>query len=72
MPIVRGDVVTDNGNILIDVSGLYPINPRAMEENVNQIPGVVCNGVFARRRADQLIIAGDSVRHLRAPVTRWA
>jgi ribose 5-phosphate isomerase A len=70
-PKIRGGVVTDNGNILIDVSGLYPINAWAMEESVNQIPGVVCNGIFARRRADELIIAGDSVRHLSAPVARW-
>jgi ribose 5-phosphate isomerase A len=68
LPQVRRDVRTDNGNILIDVSGLKLQNPRAMEQEVNQIPGVVCNGIFALRRADDLIIAGETVRHLNAPV----
>ncbi|MGL4231307.1 MAG: ribose-5-phosphate isomerase RpiA [Casimicrobium sp.] len=70
-PNLRGAVVTDNGNIIIDVSGLKPINPRAIEEKVNNIPGVVCNGIFALRRADDLIIAGEAVRHLSAPVSAW-
>ncbi len=70
-PELRGQVVTDNGNILVDVSGLEPINPNVIEEKVNSIPGVVCNGVFALRRADELIIAGEVVRHLTAPVARW-
>jgi ribose 5-phosphate isomerase A len=70
-PKVRGDVRTDNGNILIDISGLKINNPRAIEQEVNQIPGVVCNGVFALRRADDLIIAGETVRHLSAPVSNW-
>ncbi len=70
-PKVREGVVTDNGNIIIDVSGLKPIKPGAIEEKVNNIPGVVCNGIFALRRADELIIAGDTVRHLTAPATAW-
>jgi ribose 5-phosphate isomerase A len=70
-PRVRGDVVTDNGNILIDVSGLKPINPEAIEEKVNRIPGAVCNGVFALRRADEVIVAGETVRHVRAPLASW-
>jgi ribose 5-phosphate isomerase A len=71
-PHLRGGIITDNGNILIDVSGLKPINPRAMEEKVNAIPGVVCNGIFALRRADELIVAGETVRHLREPVRAWS
>ncbi len=70
-PRLRGDSLTDNGNLLIDVSGLNYSNPEALEREVNSIPGVVCNGVFALRRADELIIAGDTVRHLRAPVSQW-
>jgi ribose 5-phosphate isomerase A len=70
-PKVRGDARTDNGNIIIDVSGLKISEPEAIEREVNQIPGVVSNGVFALRRADDLIIAGESVRHLSAPVTAW-
>jgi ribose 5-phosphate isomerase A len=70
-PVLRGQIVTDNGNVLIDISGLKPIKPRAMEESVNQIPGVVCNGVFALRRADEVIVAGETVRHFRTPAARW-
>jgi ribose 5-phosphate isomerase A len=71
-PKVRGGSLTDNGNIIIDVSGLHIQEPGALECEVNQIPGVVCNGVFALRRADDLIIAGETVRHLSAPVARWS
>lgn len=71
-PKVREAVITDNGNILIDVSGLKPIDPGAIEEKVNHIPGVVSNGIFALRRADEVIVAGETVRHLRTPGTHWA
>jgi ribose 5-phosphate isomerase A len=70
-PNLRGGALTDNGNILIDVSGLKPISPRALEEKVNQIPGVVSNGIFALRRADEVFVAGETVRHLRVPAARW-
>lgn len=70
-PKKREAPLTDNGNIIIDVSGLFPITPKALEEEVNQIPGVLSNGIFARRSADQLIIAGANVRHERAPVVAW-
>jgi ribose 5-phosphate isomerase A len=71
-PKVRGDVLTDNGNILIDVSGLKPIKTEALEQEVNHIPGVVCSGVFALRRADEVIVAGETVRHIRHPVASWS
>lgn len=70
-PKIRGQSLTDNGNILIDISGLKPISPLAFEQKVNQIPGVVCCGVFAARRADELIVAGDTVRHVQRPVASW-
>jgi ribose 5-phosphate isomerase A len=70
-PKVRSDTFTDNGNIIIDVSGLKITQPEAVEREVNQIPGVVSNGVFALRRADDLIIAGETVRHLSARVAAW-
>ena len=48
---VRAGVVTDNGNLLLDVRGLQITDPLAMEAEVNQWPGVVTVGIFARHRA---------------------
>jgi ribose 5-phosphate isomerase A len=50
-------VVTDNGNWILDVHGLSIVNPPLLETEINQIPGVVTNGVFARRCADVLLLA---------------
>jgi len=50
-------VVTDNGNWILDVFGLAIVNPPLMETELNQIPGVVTNGLFARRGADVLLLA---------------
>jgi ribose 5-phosphate isomerase A len=44
-------VVTDNGNLIVDVRGLKITDPLAMETEVNQWPGVVTVGIFARHRA---------------------
>lgn len=57
-PVYREGVVTDNGNLILDVYNLDIAVPRQMEERINQIPGVVCNGLFALRPADVLILAG--------------
>jgi ribose 5-phosphate isomerase A len=59
-PIYRAGVVTDNGNRILDVHGLSIVEPVALETTINQIPGVVTVGLFARRGADLLIIGGDS------------
>ncbi|WP_088282237.1 ribose-5-phosphate isomerase RpiA [Ideonella sp. A 288] len=48
---VRSGVVTDNGNLIVDVRGLRIADPLAMETEVNQWPGVVSVGIFARHRA---------------------
>lgn len=57
-PEWRQGVVTDNGNHVIDAHGLYPIAPaRRLEERLNHIAGVVCNGLFALRPADLLLLA---------------
>ena len=48
---VRAGVITDNGNLLLDVQGLQITDPLAMETEVNQWPGVVTVGIFARHRA---------------------
>lgn len=52
-------VVTDNGNWLLDVHGLSILDPVALERELEQIPGVVCTGLFARRPADILIVGGE-------------
>jgi ribose 5-phosphate isomerase A len=58
-PVWREGVVTDNGNVILDVHNLRLDDPADFETSVNQIAGVVTVGLFARRRADVLIVAGD-------------
>jgi ribose 5-phosphate isomerase A len=58
-PVWREGVVTDNGNPILDVHNLKITDPKTLESAVNQIAGVVTVGLFARRRADVLIVAGD-------------
>jgi len=57
MPQLRNGVTTDNGNLILDVRGLTILDPVALETAINQIPGVVTNGIFARRPADVLLLA---------------
>ncbi len=57
----RGELITDNGNIIIDVVGLNFSDCDGLEATLNNIAGVVCNGLFAARRADVCIIAGDQI-----------
>ena len=59
-PVWREGVVTDNGNVILDVHNLEILDPVALETEINQLPGVVTVGLFARRPADVLLIAGDS------------
>lgn len=56
-PEYRQGVVTDNGNVIIDVHNLEILNPRELEQNINNIPGVVTNGIFALRGADIVLSA---------------
>ncbi|MDP9014666.1 MAG: ribose-5-phosphate isomerase RpiA [Pseudomonadota bacterium] len=58
-PVWRDAVVTDNGNVILDVHRLSLTDPAAFETAVNQIAGVVTVGLFAHRRADVLLVAGD-------------
>ncbi len=53
-------VVTDNGNWILDVHGMMIENPPLLETEINQIPGVVTNGIFARRGADVLLLASEN------------
>ena len=58
-PVWREGVVTDNGNQIIDVHNLTITNPPELETELNQIPGVVTVGLFARRGADTLLVSAD-------------
>jgi ribose 5-phosphate isomerase A len=61
----RKGVVTDNGGVILDVHGLAIADPVALETEVNQWPGVVCVGIFARRRATVCLLGtADGVRTL--------
>ncbi len=59
-PELREGFVTDNGNIILDVHELKITDPAGMESAVNNIVGVVCNGVFAAQAADLVFVAGAS------------
>ena len=56
----REGVITDNGNIILDVHSLEITNPKALESEINNMTGVVCNGIFAHRPADVLLISTPS------------
>jgi ribose 5-phosphate isomerase A len=65
-PVLRDGVVTDNGNIIIDLHGLSIVDPLKLEAAINLITGVVCVGLFARRPADVLIVGTkDGVRTIK-------
>ena len=55
-PVYREGFVTDNGNIILDVHNMSIVDPRTTESQLNQITGVVTNGLFALRPADKLIL----------------
>ena len=56
-PKLREGMVTDNGNLILDVHGLSITDPAGLERQINQIVGVVTNGLFAERGADVLLLA---------------
>ncbi|SMY36355.1 ribose-5-phosphate isomerase RpiA [Photobacterium andalusiense] len=55
-PVYREGVVTDNGNIILDVYNMAITDPKAMEDSINALPGVVTVGLFAHRGADVVLI----------------
>ena len=59
-PVLRAGVVTDNGNHILDVRGLRITDPAAMERDINQWPGVVTVGIFARNRASVCLLGTAS------------
>ena len=60
LPELRHDFVTDNGNLILDVHNLRILDPVDIESQINNIPGVVTNGIFAKRSADVMIIGNES------------
>lgn len=58
-PVYREGFITDNGNVILDVHGLDIPSPISLESQINDIVGVVCNGLFAARPADKLIIGSE-------------
>lgn len=59
-PVWREGFVTDNGNLILDVHGLQITDPSGLEQAINNLAGVVTVGLFALRRADQLILGTPS------------
>ncbi|WP_028453481.1 ribose-5-phosphate isomerase RpiA [Chitinilyticum aquatile] len=59
-PVYREGVVTDNGNVILDVHGLQITEANKLESAINEIVGVVTNGIFAHRRADVLLLGTAS------------
>jgi ribose 5-phosphate isomerase A len=59
MPQLRAGFTTDNGNLILDVRGLTIMKPMELEERINNMPGVVTNGLFALRPADVLLLGAD-------------
>ena len=55
-PVYREGVITDNGNIILDVYNMAITDPKAMEHSINALPGVVTVGLFAHRGADVLLV----------------
>ncbi|WP_220720392.1 ribose-5-phosphate isomerase RpiA [Agarivorans litoreus] len=55
-PVYREGVVTDNGNVILDVHNMKIVDPVTMERDINAIVGVVTNGLFAARGANEVII----------------
>src|SRR5258706_15747512 len=70
-PVLRENYKTDNGNLILDCHGLVLLDPPTVEAALNNIAGVVTNGIFARRAADVLLLGEASgVRTISRPPAR--
>lgn len=58
-PVYREGVVTDNGNVILDVHNMKILDPKTLETEINQIVGVVTNGLFAHRGANTLLVGAE-------------
>jgi ribose 5-phosphate isomerase A len=67
-PVLRENFTTDNCNIILDVHNFIIPEPLKLEKKINNIPGVVTNGIFALNHADLLLSAGDSGVNLSEPI----
>lgn len=59
-PIYRQGFITDNNNVILDVHNLNIVDPIKLEETLNNLPGVIANGLFAHRPADILLVGTSS------------
>tara|TARA_B100000686_G_scaffold211941_1_gene218846 strand:+ start:1635 stop:2300 length:666 start_codon:yes stop_codon:yes gene_type:complete len=59
-PVLREKFITDNGNIILDIHNLKIINPIELEVTLNQITGIVTNGLFAKRSANMLLLGTNN------------
>jgi len=60
IPVLREELTTDNGNLILDIHGLTIDEPKALENRLNNIVGIVANGLFANRGADILLLGSES------------
>jgi len=67
-PVLRENFTTDNGNIILDVHNFIIPEPIKLEKKINNIPGVVTNGIFALNHADLLLSASDRGVNLSEPI----
>jgi len=58
-PLLRENFTTDNGNVILDIHNLQIMEPEKLETELNQIVGIVTNGLFARRPADILLLGSE-------------
>ena len=64
-PVLRENFTTDNGNIILDVHNLEINKPIELEQKINNLAGVVTNGLFAIKPANKILVAdGDSVKEI--------
>ena len=59
-PVLREELTTDNGNLILDIHELDIVDPQDLENHLNNIVGVVTNGLFANRGADVLLIGSQN------------
>ena len=59
-PVLRENFNTDNGNVILDVHNLEILEPIKMEQSINDLPGVITNGIFALRPADRLLVSNSN------------
>ena len=67
-PVLRENFTTDNGNIILDIHNFIIPEPLKLEKEINNIPGVVTNGIFALNHADLLLSAGENGVNISEPI----